>query len=47
MFKIVSAAEAAAMVKDEDTIVFNAFGGVGFPEELARAIGERYKAIFL
>ncbi len=44
MFKIVSAAEAAAMVKDEDTIVFNAFGGVGFPEELARAIGERYKA---
>lgn len=44
MAKIISAAEAAKLVKDKDTVGINGFAfGFGFPEEIAKALEERYK----
>ena len=41
--KVITAAQAAVLVKDQDTVAINGFGfGFGFPEELAKAIEERY-----
>ena len=44
MVSIISCDEAAALVRSGDTVIFNAFGSMGFPEELAAAIGERFSA---
>lgn len=41
--KIITASQAAELVKDGDTIAMNGFGfGFGFPESLAKALGNRY-----
>ncbi|MDH4060889.1 MAG: acyl CoA:acetate/3-ketoacid CoA transferase, partial [Aquincola sp.] len=42
--KIVSAAEAAALVRSGDTIVTSGFVGIGTPDELLSALAERYVA---
>jgi len=42
--KIVSAAEAAALVRSGDTIVTSGFVGIGTPDELLAALSERYLA---
>lgn len=42
MGKIVSMEEAVALIKDGDELVFNGFGSMGFPEEIAKAVGERF-----
>lgn len=43
MAKIISAKEAAALIKDGDTVGINGFAfGFGFAEEVAEAIEERY-----
>ena len=41
--KIISAAEAAALIKDGDTVATGGFVGIGFAEELAIAIENRFK----
>ncbi|WP_299454683.1 acyl CoA:acetate/3-ketoacid CoA transferase [uncultured Microscilla sp.] len=43
-YKIVSAEEAAAVIMDDDTIATGGFVGIGFPEALAIAIENRFKA---
>ena len=40
--KIISASEAAELVKDGDTVATAGFVGVGFPELLATALEERF-----
>lgn len=42
MFKIMSADEAAQLLKDGDVVGLNAFGSLQFPEELSEAIGRRF-----
>ncbi len=42
--KIVSAAEAAALVRSGDTIVTSGFVGIGTPDELLAALAERFVA---
>ena len=42
--KIVSAAEAVALIRDGDTIATSGFVGIGFAEEVAMALEERFKA---
>jgi propionate CoA-transferase len=42
--KIITAAEAAALVKSGDTIVTSGFVGIGTPDELLAALAERYAA---
>ena len=42
MLKVMSAKEAAQLVTSGDMIVFNGFGSLCFPEELAVAIGKRF-----
>jgi propionate CoA-transferase len=42
--KIVTAEEAVALVKDGDTIATGGFVGIGFPEEIAIALEERFLA---
>ncbi|MDR2528586.1 MAG: hypothetical protein LBD04_06175 [Synergistaceae bacterium] len=43
MARIVSLEEAAAVIRSGETLIFNAFGSLGFPEPLAFAIGERFR----
>lgn len=44
MSKIISAAEAAQLIKDNDSVATSASSGLaGLPEEILVAIGERYK----
>jgi propionate CoA-transferase len=40
--KVLSAQDAAKLIKSEDMIVFNGFGSLCFPEEMAMAIGRRF-----
>ncbi len=40
--KVVSAADAAALIKDGDTLTTSGFVGIGVPEELLRAIEDRF-----
>ena len=40
--KVVSATEAAALIKDEDVITTSGFVGIGVPDELLRAIESRF-----
>ena len=42
--KIVSAADAVALIRDGDTIATSGFVGIGFAEEIAIALEERFKA---
>lgn len=42
--KIVSAAEAIALIRDGDTVATGGFVGIGFPENLAVALEERFLA---
>jgi propionate CoA-transferase len=42
--KLVSAADAVALIHDGDTIATSGFVGIGFAEELAIALEERFKA---
>jgi len=42
MLNVVTASEAALLVKNGDLIGFNGFGSLCFPEELAIAIGQRF-----
>ena len=42
--KIITAAEAAALVRSGDTIVTSGFVGIGTPDELLVALSERYAA---
>jgi len=42
MRNVISMSEAAAMIQNGDEIVFNGFGSMGFPEELSKAVGDRY-----
>ncbi|GAB5390410.1 MAG: acyl CoA:acetate/3-ketoacid CoA transferase [Alphaproteobacteria bacterium] len=41
--KIVSAAEAAALIRDGDTIATSGFVGIGTPDAMLKAIAERYQ----
>ena len=44
MQKLITASQAAQLIKDNDTIAFNGFAfGFGFPEAIAKAIGKRYE----
>ena len=40
--KVVSAAEAAALIKDGDTLTTSGFVGIGVPDELLAAIETRF-----
>lgn len=40
--KIVSAAEAIELIRDNDTLIFSGFGVVGVPDELALALRNRF-----
>ena len=42
MNKIMTSYEAAKLIEDGEIIAFNGFGSMGFPEELAKAVGERF-----
>ena len=42
MLNVLSAKEASLLLKNGDTVVFNGFGSLCFPEELAVAIGKRF-----
>ncbi len=42
MSKLITAQEAADLIKDEDTIALSALGLAGWPEEVAEALEERY-----
>lgn len=42
MPEILTAEEAAQLIKDDDTIALSAFGLAGWPEEVARAIEARF-----
>lgn len=42
MFKMMTADEAAQLLKDEDIVATNAFGSMQFPEELSEAVGRRF-----
>ncbi len=42
MRNVISMSEAAAMIKNGDEVVFNGFGSMGFPEELSKAVGDRF-----
>jgi len=42
MYQLMTRDEAAALIKSGDTIIFNAFGSLGFPEETAKAVGKRF-----
>lgn len=41
--KVVSAEEAVAVIRDNDTLATGGFVGIGFPEELAIALKNRFK----
>ena len=44
MQKLITASQAAQLIKDNDTIAFNGFAfGFVFPEALAKALGKRYE----
>lgn len=43
MLHVISAAEAAEMLHDGDSVLFNSFGSLGFPEDIAIAVGKRFK----
>ena len=44
MAKIISKEEAAQLIQDGDVVGINGFAfGFGFPEALAKALGERYE----
>ena len=40
--KVVSAAEAVRLIRDGDTVATGGFVGIGFAEEIAIALEERY-----
>ena len=40
--KVISAEQAASLVKSNDTIVTGGFIGIGFAESLSKAIEERF-----
>jgi len=42
MSKIISAAEAAALIKDEATVGISAMGLGDWPEEIAQAVEKRF-----
>ena len=42
--KLVSAVEAVALIRDGDTIATSGFVGIGFAEEIAIALEQRFKA---
>src|SRR5690349_4276941 len=42
--KIVSPAEAAALVRNRDTVSISGFVGIGTPDELLIALAERFEA---
>ena len=42
--KIVTAAEAVRLIRDGDTVATGGFVGIGFAEEIALALEERYLA---
>ena len=44
MSKVISAAEAAALIKDDDALIVAGFGSYASPEELMQAVADRYEA---
>ena len=44
MAKIVTAAEAVSLIKDDDTVIVGGFGSYASPEELMQALADRYEA---
>lgn len=42
MVNVLTASEAAQLIKNGDTVVFNGFGSLCYPEEMAVAIGKRF-----
>src|SRR5450631_1099946 len=42
--KIVSAAEAVALIRDGDTVATSGFVGIGFAEEIAIALEQRFQS---
>lgn len=42
--KIVSADEAIALIRDDDTVAFSGFVGIGTPEALIEALQRRHAA---
>jgi len=42
MVNVLSGKEAAQLIQSGDMIVFNGFGSLGFPEEMAVAVGQRF-----
>ena len=42
MVNVLSASEAAKLIRNGDMVVCNGFGSLGFPEEMAVAIGRRF-----
>ena len=42
MAEVMTREQAALLIKDNDTLAFSAFGSLGFPEEFAAAVGERF-----
>src|SRR5436305_1762007 len=41
--KVMTPAQAAALIHDDDTVATGGFVGIGFPEELAIALEERFR----
>jgi propionate CoA-transferase len=42
--KVVTAAQAVRLIRDGDTVATSGFVGIGFAEEIAIAIEERFKS---